>query len=324
GFVKSIESPTMWDVTFQSAVAQAEIEDKEIAGHFHDINFKIEGTDEHITIATTRPEFLPACIAIVAHPEDERYQKYFGKKAITPLFNAPVDIVASEHAEKDKGTGIMMVCTFGDAADVAWWKTSGLPLRQIIGRDGCMLNVEFGKGAFESLDCEKANQVYSCVAGLGTKQAREKIVAMLRDEGCLSCEPRPITHMVKFYEKGNRPIEFVTSRQWFVQLQDKKDELLAAGRKIKWKPQHMQTRYEEWVKGHRIRGFIMLYFKSYLPTLEKYSFVVFTTIPLRPMIPIKFGIAIRPLDVSEIAQIKSRFADPLAHPMNTTSVYRIR
>lgn len=249
GFVKSIESPTMWDVTFQSAVAQAEIEDKEITGHFHDIKFKIEGTDEYITIATTRPEFLPACIAIVAHPEDERYQKYFGKKAITPLFNTPVDIVASEHAEKDKGTGIMMVCTFGDAADVAWWKTSGLPLRQIIGRDGCLLNVEFGKGAFESLDCEKANQVYSCVAGLSTKQAREKIVAMLRDEGCLSCEPRPITHMVKFYEKGNRPIEFVTSRQWFVQLQDKKDELLAAGRKIKWKPQHMQTRYEEWVKG---------------------------------------------------------------------------
>lgn len=249
GFVKSIESPTMWDVTFQSAVAQAEIEDKEIAGHFHDINFKIEGTDEHITIATTRPEFLPACIAIVAHPEDERYQKYFGKKAITPLFETAVDIVASEHAEKDKGTGIMMVCTFGDAADVSWWKASGLPLRQIVGRDGCLLNVEFGKGAFASLNCEKANSNYANVVGLSTKQAREKIVTMLREEGCLNCEPRPITHMVKFYEKGNRPIEFVTSRQWFVQLQDKKDELVAAGRKIKWKPQHMQTRYEEWVKG---------------------------------------------------------------------------
>jgi len=126
GYVSSVESPTMWDVTFQSAVAQAEIEDKEVAGFFHDIKFKIEGTDENIVIATTRPEFLPACIAIVAHPDDERYKKYFGKKALVPLFDAPVSIVPSEHAEKDKGTGIMMVCTFGDAADVAWWKTSGL------------------------------------------------------------------------------------------------------------------------------------------------------------------------------------------------------
>ncbi len=249
GFVKLVEAPTMWDVTFQSAVAQAEIEDKEIAGFFHDINFKIEGSNECITIATTRPEFLPACIAIVAHPEDERYQRFFGKKAIVPLFETPVEIVASEHAEKDKGTGIMMVCTFGDAADVAWWKKSGLPLKQIIGKDGCLLDVEFGKGAFVSLNNDKANAFYRNIVGLSAKQAREKIVEMLRNEGCLKCEPRPITHTVKFYEKGNRPLEFVTSRQWFVHLQDKKEELIAVGRKIKWKPQHMQTRYEEWVKG---------------------------------------------------------------------------
>ncbi|MBR1373043.1 class I tRNA ligase family protein, partial [bacterium] len=147
GEVKSIESPTMWDVTFQSAVAQAEVEDREVQGHFHDIKFKIEGSDENIIIATTRPEFLPACIAIVAHPDDERYQKYFGKKAIVPLFETAVDIVPSEHAEKDKGTGIMMVCTFGDAADVAWWKQSGLPLKQIVGLNGCLLDVTFGEGA---------------------------------------------------------------------------------------------------------------------------------------------------------------------------------
>ena len=249
GDVKSIESPTMWDVTFQSAVAQAEVEDREIAGFFHDIRFKVEGTDESITIATTRPEFLPACISIVAHPEDERYQKFFGKKAIVPLFDTPVEIVASEHAEKDKGTGIMMVSTFGDAADVAWWKQTGLPLKQIVGRDGCLVEAEFGKGAFVSLNPEKANGYYRQLIGLSTQQARAKIVEFLRESGDLLSEPRPLTHAVKFYEKGNRPLEFVTSRQWFVSLQDKKDKMIDFGRQIKWKPAHMQNRYEEWVKG---------------------------------------------------------------------------
>ena len=249
GYVSSIESPTMWDVTFQSAVAQAEIEDKEVAGFFHDIKFKVEGTDDYITIATTRPEFLPACIAIVAHPDDERYQKYFGKKAIVPLFETPVEIVPSEHAEKDKGTGIMMVCTFGDAADVAWWKQSGLPLKQIIGLNGCLMDIEFGKGAFISNNPAKANEVYSSLKGLKVVKAREVLVNMLRDNGILANEPRPLTHMVKFYEKGNQPIEFVTSRQWFIKLLDKKDAMIEAGRQIKWKPSYMQHRYEEWVKG---------------------------------------------------------------------------
>ena len=249
GEVKSIESPTMWDVTFQSAVAQAEVEDREVEGHFHDIKFKIEGSDESIIIATTRPEFLPACIAIVAHPDDERYQKYFGKKAIVPLFDTPVEIVPSEHAEKDKGTGIMMVCTFGDAADVAWWKKSGLPLKQIVGLNGCLLDVTFGEGAFVSENPAKANEYYKQLVGLSMKQARAQIVEFLRESGALQCEPRPIKHAVKFYEKGNLPLEFVSSRQWFIKLQDKKDELIECGRKIKWKPQHMQHRYEEWVKG---------------------------------------------------------------------------
>ena len=249
GEVMSVESPTMWDVTFQSAVAQAEVEDKEISGFFHDIKFGLKDSDENIIIATTRPEFLPACIAIVAHPDDERYQKYFGKKVIVPLFGTEVEIVPSEHAEKDKGTGIMMVCTFGDAADVAWWKQSGLPLKQIIGRDGCLLDVTFGVFPFTSNNPDKANAYYQQIAGLPTKQAREKIVEFLREENALATEPRPITHSVKFYEKGNRPLEFVTSRQWFVKLQDKKDQMIEAGRKIKWKPEHMQIRYEEWVKG---------------------------------------------------------------------------
>lgn len=249
GYVWLVESPTMWDVTFQSAVAQAEVEDREIEGFFHDIRFPVEGTDEYVTIATTRPEFLPACIALVAHPDDERYQKFFGQKVLVPLFDTPVEIVPSEHAEKDKGTGIMMVCTFGDAADVAWWKQSGLPLKQIVGRDGRLLPVVFGEGAFTSQNPAKANAFYGQIKGLTTKQARAKLVELLRENGYLAQEPHPLVHAVKFYEKGNMPLEFVTSRQWFVKLQDKKDKLIEMGRQIKWKPQHMQNRYEEWVKG---------------------------------------------------------------------------
>lgn len=250
GFCKCVEAPTMWDIDFQSAIAQAEIEDREVPGFFHDIKFGIEGSDgDFIKIATTRPEFLPACIAVVAHPEDERYQRYFGKTAIVPLFNIPVPIIASEHADKDKGTGIMMVCTFGDAADVAWWKQSGLPIKQIVGKDGCIIPLEYGQGNFVSLDAEKAKQYYNQLAGLPIKKARAKIVEFLRESGDLMDEPRSLTHPVKFYEKGERPLEFVSSRQWFVDILRIKQELIDQGRKIKWIPQHMQTRYEAWVNG---------------------------------------------------------------------------
>lgn len=121
----------MWDVTFKSAVSQAEVEDKEMEGFFHDIRFSVKDSDETFTIATTRPELLAACLAIVAHPDDERYKHLFGKTAVVPLFDIPVPIVPSEHAEKDKGTGIMMVCTFGDAADVAWWKNQDCRLNKL-------------------------------------------------------------------------------------------------------------------------------------------------------------------------------------------------
>ncbi|NCB49549.1 MAG: valine--tRNA ligase [Alphaproteobacteria bacterium] len=249
GKVASVEAPTMWDTTFQSAIAQAEIEDRDMPGHFHDLEFKIEGEEESFIIATTRPELLPACLAIVAHPEDERYQKFFGKKAIVPLFDIPVPIVPSEHAEMDKGTGIMMVCTFGDAADVAWWKKSGLPIKQVIGLNGRMLDVEYGKAPFDSLNPQKANENYSQIKGLKIKQAKEKIVDLLREEGALKGEPRPLVHPVKFYEKGSLPLEFVSSRQWFIKLLDEKERLIEAGKKIEWKPPYMQHRFVEWAEG---------------------------------------------------------------------------
>jgi valyl-tRNA synthetase len=249
GKAYSAEAPVMWDTDFKSAVAQAEIEDKEIPGAYHDIRFKLEDGSQEFVISTTRPELLAACIAVVAHPDDERYKKLFGKNAITPLFHANVPIMPSEHADPEKGSGILMICTFGDINDVNWWKKSGLPTRQIMGLDGRILDIKFPEGSFKSLNPDEANKNFSQLVGLYIKQAQKKTVELLKTEGALIGEPKAITHAVKFYEKGDRPLEFVTSRQWFIRLLDHKEELLSQGKKIVWHPEHMQSRYQNWVEG---------------------------------------------------------------------------
>jgi valyl-tRNA synthetase len=256
GHVYNTESPTMWDVDFKSAVAQAEVEDREMPGAFHDIQFAVEGGGSFV-IATTRPELLAACIAVVAHPTDERYKPLFGKYAITPLFKARVPILPAEHADPEKGSGILMVCTFGDAMDVEWWKKSGLPPKQIISLKGQMKDIEYGVAPFESADPALARENYRALAGLDVRKAKKVIAEMLAQPGtaadgvgaALQGEPRPITHPVKFYEKGDRPLEFITTRQWFVKTLAHKEELLAQGRKIQWHPEHMRHRYENWVNG---------------------------------------------------------------------------
>ncbi|MCO6431431.1 MAG: valine--tRNA ligase, partial [Deltaproteobacteria bacterium] len=257
GLAYTVEAPTMWDADFRTAVAQAEVEDREIPGAYHDIRFAIEGADASFVISTTRPELLAACIAVVAHPDDERYRTLFNKKAITPLYYASVPILPSEHADPEKGSGIMMVCTFGDMMDVQWWRQSGLPAKQIIGTDGRIMRIEYGKEQFSSTRADLAKSNFDQLHGLTVKQAQRKVVEMLAapDSGidgkgsALVAEPKPITHPVKFYEKGDRPLEFVTSRQWFIRLMDKKDALITQGRKIQWHPAHMSSRYENWVTG---------------------------------------------------------------------------
>ncbi len=257
GHVYSSFAPTMWDVDFQTAVAQAEVEDREMPGAFHHIEFGVEGEDTCFTIATTRPELLPACVGVTAHPEDPRYKALFGKRAITPLFRAPVPIFPSTEADPEKGTGILMVCTFGDATDVDWWREEKLELRQIIGRTGRLREVTFGEAPFESLDADAANRFYAELAGKNVKQARAAIVELLRDaagsatadRAPLVDEPKPIQHAVRFYEKGDRPLELIPTRQWFVRLLDKKDALLEKGREIEWHPSFMHTRYQNWTEN---------------------------------------------------------------------------
>ncbi len=254
--VYSTESPTMWDITFQTAVAQAEVEDREKTGRFFDIRFAVDGGEELI-IATTRPELLPACIAVVAHPDDIRYQHLFGKNAVTPLFHAEVPILASEHADPEKGTGILMICTFGDSSDVDWWKQSKLPIKQIVGRDGKILPVHFGKGNFSSKNPELAQEFYSKLEGKFLYKLKNTVVEMLTDKracflnkgSALIGEPRETQQAVKFYEKGDLPLEFVPTRQWFIKILDHKNELLEQGNKVQWHPSHMKNKYDQWVKG---------------------------------------------------------------------------
>ena len=257
GHVYSVEAPTMWDVDFQTAVAQAEIEDRPTAGAFHRLAFGVEGAVEGFVIATTRPELLAACVGVTAHPTDARYTPLFGKRAVTPLFRVPVPIFPSQLVDPEKGTGILMVCTFGDATDVQWWREHRLPLRQIVGRDGRLAAVTFGAAGWESADPEAANRWYAGLRGKTIAASRKAIVEQLRDpagsavggEAPLRGEPEPVQHAVKYYEKGDRPVEYISTRQWFVRLLDKKDALLAKGDEVGWHPDFMRLRYRNWTEN---------------------------------------------------------------------------
>jgi valyl-tRNA synthetase len=242
-------SPNMWDIDFQSAVSQAESEDREKEGFLYEIEFNVKDSSKKFCIATTRPELLPGCIAIVAHPDDIRYQALFGSEALTPLFHVPVPIMASEHADMTKGSGILMVCTFGDTADVEFWRKKELPLRQIIGLDGRLQRVNFGTDLFPSENPLVANENYALLQGLFVNQARKRILESLKESKQLIGEPKKVIQHVKFYEKGDRPLELIPTRQWFIRLLEHKEALLNAGRKINWYPSYMLSRYEHWVNG---------------------------------------------------------------------------
>ena len=248
GVAYTTDAPTMWDVDFNTAVAQAEIEDREQDGLYHRIAFDRED-GETVEVETSRPELLPACVALVAHPSDERYASLTGATVTTPLFNVPVPIVAHELAEPDKGTGIAMICTFGDLTDVTWWRELHLPLRVVIEKDGTIGSRAFGTPGWESRDPATANAVMKELEGLTVKKARTKIVEMLRDAGGLVGEPVPVRHAVKFYENGSRPLEVVTSRQWFVPILRFRDQLLRRGEELSWHPPHMGARYRSWVEN---------------------------------------------------------------------------
>jgi valyl-tRNA synthetase len=231
-------APSLWDVTFRTAVAQAELEDRERPGSYHRLRFGDSYVD------TTRPELLPACVALVCHPSDERYAGLVGTTVRTPIFGVEVGVHAHPLAQPDKGTGLAMVCTWGDLADVTWWRELRLPTRAVVGRDGLLVpDPPSGVDA----------AAYARLAGLPVTAARRVVVQMLAESGDLVGEPRAITHPVKFYERGEVPLEIVASRQWYIRNGGRdaalREELLRRGDELRWVPEHMRHRYEHWVGG---------------------------------------------------------------------------
>ncbi len=255
-FIRNIErgeayqaqAPTLWDVTFRTAVAQAELEDREEPGAYHSLAFHKSDGSGDIIIDTTRPELLAACVALVAHPDDERYQPLFGTTVRTPVFDVEVPVLAHHLAQPDKGTGIAMICTFGDVTDVVWWRELDLPTRAILGFDGRVL-----REVPEAITSETGQAAYAQIAGKTVFSAKQTMVELLQASGELVGEIRKITHPVKFFEKGDRPLEIVSTRQWYIKngARDEalRERLLAHGRTLQWHPDFMRVRYENWVEG---------------------------------------------------------------------------
>ncbi|MFD4957412.1 valine--tRNA ligase [Microbacterium sp. NPDC058389] len=241
-------APTLWDIDFRSAIAQAELEDREQQASFHKVAFhKTDGSGD-IVIETTRPELLAACVALVANPDDERYQPYFGSTVRTPVFDVEVPVLAHHLAQQDKGTGIAMICTFGDVTDIVWWRELDLPNRTILGMDGRIL-----ADVPEAIVAEAGKAAYAELAGKTVFSAKKRMVELLEESGELLEVSKPFSHPVKFYEKGDRPLEIVSTRQWYIRngARDEalRDKLLALGKGMDWHPDFMRVRYENWVGG---------------------------------------------------------------------------
>ena len=242
------QAPTLWDVTFRTAVAQAELEDKEVAGAYHQVLFEKSDGSGDVEILTSRPELLPACVALVAHPDDDRYKALFGTTVRTPLFGVEVPVLAHQLAQPDKGTGIAMICTFGDLTDVIWWRELSLPTRAVIGFDG-----RFVTDAPDVISSDSGVAAYAELAGKTPFTAQKTVVELLQVAGRMVGDPKPIMHPVKFFEKGDKPLEIVSTRQWYINNSAKnetlRDRLIELGNELEWHPDFMRVRYENWVNG---------------------------------------------------------------------------
>jgi valyl-tRNA synthetase len=249
GEAYQLEAPTLWDVDFQTAVAQAELEDRERPGAMHRVRFASADGGPEALIETTRPELIAACVALLAHPDDARQSELVGKQVLTPLFGTRVPVLTHELVDPEKGTGLVMVCTFGDLTDVIWWRELGLPVRSVLGPDGRLVDVPWGAPGWESQNVSRARETYGELSGRTINQARKRMIELLEQDGDLIGEPQPVMRAVKFFEKGERPIEIITSRQWFIRTVEHREALIARGRELKWHPPYMRARYEDWVLG---------------------------------------------------------------------------
>lgn len=223
------ESPTLWCPECGTAIAQAELESKEKKTWFNDLIFKKDDGSE-VIISTTRPELLPACVAVFVHPDDEENKKLVGEKLEVPLFEFKVPVMEDDRVDMEKGTGVVMCCTFGDQTDMEWYMAYELPLKKCIDENGLMTGLA---GDYE---------------GLKVKEARKRIVKDLEEKGLLKSKEK-IVHEVKVHERCESEFEILNSKQWYIRYTDMKEELLKAGEELNWYPNHMRSRYDNWVKG---------------------------------------------------------------------------
>ncbi|MFY9263505.1 MAG: valine--tRNA ligase [Actinomycetaceae bacterium] len=247
------QAPGLWDITFQTAVAQAELEARDYPGAYHTLAFHTPEGDD-VVIETTRPELLPACVALIAHPDDERYQHLFGTTVTSPVFGVELPVLAHTAAEIDKGAGIAMCCTFGDLTDVQWWRELQLPMRSVLGKDGRLLNET--PNWITSAD---GVAMYEEMAGKTTFTARKVLVEKLKETGEMIGDETPTQRKTNFFEKGDKPLEIVTSRQWYIRNggkpyeqangKDLQDNLLERGKELAFHPDFMRVRYNNWVEG---------------------------------------------------------------------------
>jgi len=225
------EEPVMWDTAMTTTLAQADTEIVERQGVLYDLAFTLDN-GESVTIATTRPELLPACVALFRHPEDPRYSHLEGRQAVVPVFGQSVPILADPSVSTDFGTGMMMVCTFGDSEDLAKWRRHRLPMRIVLQEDG-RLNL--------LADEYKSQRI---------KAARRNIVESLREQGHV-CKEETLTQRVVVAERSKTPVEFIPKLQWFVKLVDFAHEFSAQGDKLNWFPRFHKARFDDWVEGLR-------------------------------------------------------------------------
>jgi valyl-tRNA synthetase len=238
--------PTLWDPVDATALAQAEVVDIEMPSFMNEIIFQTE-LGEKLVISTTRPELLAACVAVFYHPEDNRYKHLAGQNAITPLFGVKVPLIADNKVDIEKGTGLVMCCTFGDTTDIDWWKNYNLPLRVILNKYGKLDNLDaLGQDSWLSINPSLAHQYIEQIKGLKVKDARVKILELL---GNNLLKQDPISHVVKCGERSGAPLEILVTSQWFIKLLDIKQELLAQAAKCDWHPSYMKIRLDHWIEG---------------------------------------------------------------------------
>jgi len=223
------EEPILWCPHHETALAQAEIEDKVRKTKLNYIYFELED-GRKIEIATTRPELLPSCVGIFVHPEDERYNDLVGKKAIVPIFGQKVPIMTDEKVDMNFGSGIVMICTFGDTTDIEWWRKHNLPMKISINKNGTMNDLA---GKYE---------------GMKIEEARKAIIEDLKKED-LIIKQEEITQTVGCCWRCGTPVEFIPTEQWFIKTLEHKEKMIELGRKIKWYPEYYRKRYEDWVKN---------------------------------------------------------------------------